>query len=185
MKRSILFLSTIFILIVMISCGGNTNSSKSSKSGHTLKSWNNSVEIDGSAGKYIELLDTIIEVYEIQDVLTEQKMGDWGTSIRFKVINQTDDWLGDMDLIFLDENGNDLYDFESTMTCEALTRNSLLGKINDGSGFYKVKFQNFLTSTMFSSEEESAEKIKNFKENISQAKYFKVRAEMGPNPNKK
>ena len=196
MKKIILILTAIvFGTYLITSCGSSTKKDSTSKEDslstkdnpsekvYTLKSWKDQVTVDGEAGKFIELIDKTITLKEIPDPLSNQKVGDWGTSLKFKVIAKSNKWLDDMEITFLDDKGEQLYDFESTMTDDAASRNSLLEKINDGSGFYEVKFQNFLSSTILNTKEEAAAKIKKFNENISKAKYFKVMAKMKNNPN--
>lgn len=178
MKKLALILLVIFVSLVFESCNNN-----SADSGVKLKSMNDQIAVDGDAGNYIELIDKEITLKQIESP-TREKEGNWGTSIKFKVIKQTDEWLSDMVLTFLDESGKEIYDFESTMTHDALTRNGLLTKINEGSGFYEVKFQNFIGSIILDSKEDAALKVKKFNDNIGKAKFFKVLGKMEPNPNK-
>src|SRR5690554_5020471 len=111
MKLIQLLVTVSTFALLFNSCGGKNSAHEASEDGYVLKPWNNSVEVDGPAGEYIQLLDSQIIIKElvVENGWTgEVERGNWGTSIKFKVISQTDDWLGDMEVTFLDEQGNEL-----------------------------------------------------------------------------
>lgn len=136
---------------------------------------NGDVSVEGPAGEFIEILDTEI-------ILTKSEIG-YQTKIKFKVIGQTDDWLDAMEVMFYDASGNQIMEDGYTFSCDAMTRNSLLGEINKGKGFYTVDFQNYVGSTTFDSEEVAKENMKNFESFLSEVAFFSVYAEMRSNPN--
>lgn len=183
LKKVFNLIAVAIIAITLTNCNSKIKNdsetkSTSNESEISLKTWDNSQKVNGDADKYIEIIDKQISIKK------SENSEDWGTKIKFKVLQKTDKWLGDMEVTFLDEKGNQLYEFESTMTNDALTRNSLSEKINEGTGFYEVDFSNSISSTILNSQKEADEKVKKFNENISKAKYFKVSAKMENNPNK-
>jgi hypothetical protein len=126
MKNLSLFGVALMAVMFLASCGGSNDKKSEEKVKYEeqveqtkeIKATllNGEVSVEGPAGEFIEILDTEI-------ILTKSEIG-YQTKIKFKVIGQTDDWLGEMEVMFYDASGNQIMEDGYTFTCNALTRNS-------------------------------------------------------------
>ncbi len=135
---------------------------------HVLTTLDNSVEVYGDAGGYLELIDSEI-------ILTQTNEREWSTNIRIKIVDKTDNSLYKLYLILLDENGKQLYDFESKIHSEILETGNITSMLYVGEGFNDTRFLTTLKYGFPTPDEfEQEEKMKAFEDNISKAVYYKV-----------
>lgn len=173
MKNKFFIFGTCFMSMFLIpSCGDNSENNED----FSLKPAK--LEVEGSASDYIEIMDDSSVKMEIRkDPLSKEKKG-YKMKVKFNVVKQSDDWLDDMDLLLLDEHENEITEYGFNFRNETLTRNTLLSKINDGTGWYGVEFHNTLEGQF------AETTFDEFERRLSEAKAFKIRAKMKPDPNK-
>lgn len=177
MKNFIYVLCVFILSISILSCTSTNNSDVQTEENQKIElgptyvlQLDTETPIVGNGIGYFEIVDTELTIYEEEGRRDYLSQGLNVKILKAEYVRRVQEF----EIIFLDENKEEMCCFQSTMRLQQNSEWDIDKKIEYGDGFVSCIFGNTIMSDIGRTEEEVNKNIQDFHDNMPKAKYFRV-----------